>query len=414
MKIILMTDAFPPRYQTSVGSIVINSARQLKTQGHQILIITTTHNKKEAGRANYKDLDVWRVYADFSPRLRSYLGLYNPQSVGAVKKIFQEFSPDIIHAHLIHYWLSYHCLKLAKAAGAKVFLTSHDVNLFHFDKFDSFIDKKNLNIPENLNYRVSWRDEFRAAKKRYNPFRRIIIKYYLKSVNKIFSVSDALKKALADNGIFNVATVYNAVDASAYQSGLEEVNDFKKKYNLADKKIIFFGGRMSRYKGGEQILSALALIIREVPNAVLLIAAQKSGYWGKMEKIIKKLNLAEHVICPGWLLDDDMVIAYNSIDVCVTPSICLDTFNLFNIEAMAAKKPVVGTCFGGTPEVVINGTTGYIVNPLNIKMLAEKIIELLADPQKAEGFGEAGYQRVLDRFSLENQANKILDFYQKY
>lgn len=411
MKIILITDVFPPQHQTSVGAIVMNSARQLKIKGHQVLIITSTGDKKEAGRMNYQDLDVWRVYADFSPRWRPYLGLYNPQSIGAIKKIFREFSPDIVHFHLIHYRLSYHCLKLAKAAGAKVFLTSHDVNLFHYDKFDSFIDKKDLTIPKNFDYQVSWRDELRAAKKKYNPFRRIIIKYYLKYVDKIFSVSETLKKALADNGITNVITIYNGIDVNAYQNRQKESEKFIKKYNLDNKKIIFFGGRMSRYKGSEQLLNALALIVKKVPNVVLLIAAQKSGYFGKIEKIIKESNLEKNIVCAGWLFDEEMITAYNVIDVCVTPSICLDTFNLFNIEAMAAKKPVVGTCFGGTPEIVVDGVTGYIVNPLNIKMLAEKIIVLLKNSDQAALFGENGFQRVRDYFSLAQQTEKILSWY---
>ena len=95
------------------------------------------------------------------------------------------------------------------------------------------------------------------------------------------------------------------------------------------------------------------------------------------------------------------------------PSIYLDPFPRINLEAMASKKPVVGTCFGGTPEVVINNQTGYIVNPLNAEMMARKIIDLLKNFQKAKKFGEAGYQRVINEFSLEKQVKITLEYYNK-
>lgn len=414
MKILLISDVFPPDYQTSVGTITFNLAMAFKNKGHQILVITSAKNKKDVGKISYKGLDVWRVYASFPSYLRPYLSLYNPQSVNIVKGIINQFLPNIVHIHLVHYLLSYHCLKLAKRSGAKVFLTAHDVNLFHYGKFTSFIDDNDFSIPNKFNYRISWWQELKDTKKGFNPLRRVAIKYYLRYVDKIFSVSNILAEALASNGISNVDTIYNGVEISDYQANDDEIKKFKAKYNLNGKKIIFFGGRLSRSKGGEQLISALSLIIKEIPNVILLIAANQSGNWGRMNKLIKKLNLEKQVIVTSWLSASKMAIAYHFIDVCVTPSICLDTFNLFNIEAMAAKKPVVGTCFGGTPEIVIDNQTGYIVNPQNIRVMAEKIVDLLQDQEKSQKFGEAGYSRVREMFSADMQVKETLKYYNEF
>ena len=108
-----------------------------------------------------------------------------------------------------------------------------------------------------------------------------------------------------------------------------------------------------------------------------------------------------------------MKCAFFSSSVCITPSIYLDPFNLFNIEAGAAKKPVVGTCFGGTAEIIIDNQTGYIVNPLNVEELSLKIIDLLKNPSKAKQFGEAGHERVKKHFSLSLQVDKTLEYYKK-
>jgi glycosyltransferase involved in cell wall biosynthesis len=80
---------------------------------------------------------------------------------------------------------------------------------------------------------------------------------------------------------------------------------------------------------------------------------------------------------------------------------------------MACKKPVIATCFGGSKEVVLDGQTGYILNPYNTKLMAEKIIDLIKNPAKARTFGQAGYERVKNEFSLEKQAKRTMEWYQR-
>ena len=67
---------------------------------------------------------------------------------------------------------------------------------------------------------------------------------------------------------------------------------------------------------------------------------------------------------------------------------------------MACKKPLISTCFGGSSEAIIDGETGYIVNPYNVAVMAEKITELLEDKSEGDLFGQKGYKRVKEEFSL--------------
>ena len=131
-----------------------------------------------------------------------------------------------------------------------------------------------------------------------------------------------------------------------------------------------------------------------------------------MIEIAKSKNV--FLILTGWIKNEELKSAYHSSNVIVTPSIYLDPFNLINIEGMICKKPIVGTCFGGTSEIIINNKTGYIVNPLNIQLMAEKIIDLLKNSDKAEQFGSLGYNRAKQEFSLEKQTNKYLKLFKRY
>ena len=153
---------------------------------------------------------------------------------------------------------------------------------------------------------------------------------------------------------------------------------------------------------------------KEMSNVVLLIGGKRNDYLEIMEKLVKKLSLEKNVIFIGWLKMDDLKIAYHASDICLTPSICFETFAMANLEAMACKKPVVSSYFGGPKEVVVNKETGHLINPYQIDLMAKKILDLLKNPEKAKKFGEEGYERAKEKFSLNRQASETLKWYRKY
>jgi len=405
MKILFLSDDFPPQSFGGAGIVAYNLAKGIQSKGHEVFVITTVRSKPEEGKTKLDGLTVFRIYTNHHERWRAWIGMYNPQTVSKVRKIIQETKPDIVHAHNIHSYLSYPCLGVAKKYSKAVFLTAHDVMLIHYGKL----------MPKNGNvfYRVNIIDQIKEAEKRYNPFRNIIIRHYLKSVDKIFAVSNAVKKILEINGIKNIETVYNGIDADEWKVKLEVIEKFKKEYDLQNKKIILFSGRLSKAKGGEVALKIIKKISESVKDVILLIAGRKDFYTEKMKKIINKNNISDKVIFTGWLNSNNMKIAVSSSDVCIAPSIYLDPFPTVNLEAMAAKKPVIGTYFGGTPEIVVNGKTGYIVDPHNTEDMMQKITDLLKNSQKAKQFGEAGHERVKELFSVERQVEQVLKWYIK-
>jgi len=406
MKILFLLDNFPPISNTGASVVTYNLSKELLKKGHKIFVITSVQDKKDEKEEEYRGIKIFRIYSNYHVRWRAWLSLYNPKVVSKIEKIIKELKPDVSHIHHIHSYLSYHSFRLAKKYSKSVFLTAHDAMTIHYGKI----------MPKNGNcfYKIGFRDQIKEAKRRYNPFRDIIIKYYLKHIDKIFAVSDAIRKFLEINDIKNIITIYNGMDVDDWKANQEEINLFRKKYNLQGKRIILFGGRLSGAKGGGKILEAMVLVKKEVDNIVLLVVGKENQYFKLMEKMTEKLYIKKNVKFVGGLDRDEMKKAFFISDICVTPSICLDPFPTVNLEAMASKKPVIGTCFGGTPEIVVNNKTGYIVNPLNIKEMSEKIIDLLKNPQKVKQFGDMGYERVKNQFSLSKQVDEILIYYKKF
>ena len=80
---------------------------------------------------------------------------------------------------------------------------------------------------------------------------------------------------------------------------------------------------------------------------------------------------------------------------------------------MALGKPVVGTNVGGIPEVIDDGTNGFLVEPCNPQQLAEKILELLCNSTLRDRMGQNAMQKVFDRFSIERTVKAIEEVYIK-
>jgi len=282
MRIIYLADDFLPYGQSSAAVLTYRLAKAFKARGQEVFIISRTDDKKNEGWTDYQGLKIYFIYSKYPSFLHNYLSLINPQTIFKVKKIFKELKPDVVHFQHIHRYLSYYCFKLAKRYSRAVFLTAHDTMLFSYGKFSYFIDKKNLAVQNQFNYRISYWQVLKQSKKRFNPLRNIIIKRYVKYLNRIITISDTLKQALADNNISNAETICNSIDLNDYQvtpEQLNKINQFKSKYNLAGKKVILFGGRISRGKGGKQIIWALSHVIKTIPNAILLVVGTQSGYW---------------------------------------------------------------------------------------------------------------------------------------
>jgi len=411
MKIVILSDAFDD--SNGPARVARLMANTFRARGHTVNVVTSVQDRAMAGKSELNGIIIWSIYSDYHLFWRPYMSIYSYQTVKNIRKILNELKPDVVHAHNIHIYLSYYTLKIAKKLGAKVFLTAHDVMAFHYGKLIEFIDASRMEIPDKFNYKIGVWQQTKRAGKTYNPFRNILIRHYLKYVDKIFAVSNALKQALNDNGINNVETIHNGINSNDWQLESADIESFKRRYNLLGKKIIFFGGRLSILKGGEKIIVAMNKIVKEFPNSVLLMVGSINAESQKILDFAGKIGIINKIITMGWLTGGDLKVAYFASDIVVMPSIAFDSFPVINLEAMAAGKPVVGTCFGGTPEAVIDNETGYIVNPYDEKELAEKIIDLLKNPAKAQAFGQAGYERVKNEFSLEKQTKKTMEWYQR-
>ncbi|MCH2547264.1 MAG: glycosyltransferase family 4 protein [Alphaproteobacteria bacterium] len=175
--------------------------------------------------------------------------------------------------------------------------------------------------------------------------------------------------------------------------------------------VILCPGRITRWKGQHVLLEALAKI-KDQPFFCVLLGddAGHPTYRHELENKIIKSGLAGKVrITPN---TNSMAEAYMLSSVVVAPSIEPEAFGRISIEAQAMGRPIIATNHGGFCETVMDGETGWLLEPGNVNALAAKLREVLAMPQEArDAWGEKSRYYAEQNFSADLMKRKTIEVY---
>lgn len=166
-------------------------------------------------------------------------------------------------------------------------------------------------------------------------------------------------------------------------------------------------GRLTQEKGHTVLLRAMPAVLRSCPDARLLLAGQ-GDQCSALQAQAAEADVTHAVEFLGFVSDVRPVLA--AADVFAMPSIS-EGLGVAALEAMAMARPVVATDVGGLPESVIHDETGLIVPVGDADALAEALIALLSNRQRARAMGEAGRQRVLANFDRGPIVGRIVALY---
>jgi glycosyltransferase involved in cell wall biosynthesis len=123
------------------------------------------------------------------------------------------------------------------------------------------------------------------------------------------------------------------------------------------------------------------------------------------------LGFNDRVIFTGFREDIPEIMA--ALDIFVSPTLYKEGLSRSILEAMASSKPVITTCLGGNPEVVVDGVTGILIPPKNSLKLADAISELTKDMNRRKDMGKAGRKRIEQLFTIEEATKKTEEIYEE-
>jgi glycosyltransferase involved in cell wall biosynthesis len=160
-----------------------------------------------------------------------------------------------------------------------------------------------------------------------------------------------------------------------------------------DENRVLFAGRLAPNKGLQTLLAA-------AQDVDIRVDVAGSGWWRpEAEKLAAKLGLRDRVTFHGWQPPEAVDELYRRANVVAVPSLWPEPFGMVGPEAMARGRPVVGSDTGGIPEWLEHGQTGLLVQAGEPDALASGLATLLADPDLSRRMGEAGAERVRERYS---------------
>ncbi len=313
--------------------------------------------------------------------------------------------------------------------------TNIDANLVHchtwYSHFGGILAKKNYGIPlvitvHSLEPLRPWKREQLAGGYDFSLW---VEKTALEMADAIIAVSRETKSDI--ERLFNVDparvhVIHNGIDLEQYRK-IDSIAALKRYGVDPHEPYVLFVGRITRQKGFQHLLRAIQFM--DSGFQIILCAAAPDT--PQMAEEMKTAVVAAKAQRPGVIWINEMVDQpatrelYSQAAVFVCPSI-YEPFGIINLEAMACETAVVASAVGGIKEVVVDGETGFLV-PLEqtkggsfeptdpekfARDLAERINQLMKDPQLREKFGKAGRKRVEDHFSWTSIAQKTKALYE--
>ncbi len=165
-----------------------------------------------------------------------------------------------------------------------------------------------------------------------------------------------------------------------------------------DPPVLLCVGRLTRQKGFDLAISALATVRDRFPRARLVIAGDGPER-PSLEEQANRVGQAQAVHFAGWVAPSRVPEVIRDSSVVLVPSREGEAFGLVALQAAQMGRPVVAARVGGLPEVVADGETGLLFEPEDPSDMARAIMRLLERPEEASRFGRAGRRRALDLFT---------------
>jgi len=227
----------------------------------------------------------------------------------------------------------------------------------------------------------------------------------------IVTVSEGQRRELAGYGIApleKITVVPLGFELEALLACESHRGELRRELGLAyENKLIGIVARLVPIKNHRLFLRAAKVVAEAMPQAGFLVVGD-GELREELEAYARDLGLDGRVLFTGWRRD--LPRLYADLDVVALTSINEGT-PVSLIEAMAAGVPVVATGVGGVPDVVVDGETGHLVEAGDVKGMAEAIIELLRDPEKAREMGQEGREAVYPRFAVQTLMANVEGLY---
>ena len=265
----------------------------------------------------------------------------------------------------------------------------------------------------NTRFMTTFHGQYNIQNKWKRKYNSVMVKG-----RRVIAVSNFIKQHMLDNYEVDesrIRVIHRGVDLSAFgpdKFGRGRMEQLLKDWNIPDLPVILYPGRITRWKGQDVFVKALAGLGHKNFFAALVGDDQQHpGFREEVEALVREHKLEGHVCMVG--STPYMTEAYQLAKIVVATSVEPEAFGRVAIEAQAMGKPVIATNHGGACETVLDGETGLLVEPGNIEQLTKAIgYALNRGEDELAAIGAAGMERA-KHFSTQQMCERVLGVYQE-
>jgi len=294
-----------------------------------------------------------------------------------ITRLIRKIRPDIIHAHYISHFGILACLYGRLSGFKPIVLTAWGS--------DILIDPKG--------------------------FKKSLVKYALKRADLITCDAEHMIEKMVSFGTDpkNIELIYFGTDTQKFNPK-QRSEKLRENLGLLDSPTIISIRTLKPIYNVGYLITAIPQVLKEVPEAKFVIAGRGSQET-KLKELAKSLGVSDSIRFVGFIANDELPKYLASSDIYVSTSLSDAGIAASTAEAMACGLPVVITDFGDNRKWVEDGVNGFIVPLKNPKILTEKIIYLLENPDVRKKFGKKNRQIIEERYNYYKEMEKIENIY---
>ncbi|AEM57715.1 hexosyltransferase [Haloarcula hispanica N601] len=391
MNILYYLGSFPKLSE----SFVLNEIYELENRGHNVVVFALNNPDEDIEHEEYEELDVPVRYAD-APSYIDVIDLVSSKVIHprVLQNAVFKASPK---RHAVAFHRSKQCIEFVGEQNLDIDLVhGHSASL---ERFPGRYVASYYDVPFTVTAH--------AADLYDNPNRKQL-EHIISKVDHVVTISEYNKNYI-ESEITDISPI-NVVHAGI------RPKKFEPSSLIADMRILTVS-RFVEKKGLPYAIEAVSKVIDQFPDLEYHIVGS-----GEMEDElsmqINNHNLNDTVKLLGNVSDERLVTEFDKASCFLLPCIVAESGDRDGIpvalmESMAMQTPPISTNVSGIPELIDHQQNGLVVEPKNTDGLAEAISSILSDSEKQHRFGEAGREKVAQKFNVEHEADKLKSVFKK-
>lgn len=352
MKILIASDLHWPVIN-GVATFSRNLAQGMASRGHEVVVIAPSQDGKKSVEVD-GNYTIYRVRSTIFPFYQNFRISPTPQL--EVRKIIQEFEPDIIHIQML-LWIGQAAMFFGRRADIPVVTTSHA-------------------MAENL------MDNLKKAAVLSRPINYMLSEYGLRFHSRADVITSPTASGLesfggrAEKVSRPIEIISNGVNLDEYGPATPDARIYGKYDLPTDRPIVTYIGRVDAEKHLSVLVTAFKTVLEAVDAHLLIVGSGVD--LDVLIDLADEYGIADHVTFTGRVSDEDKLALEHVGTLYAIPSPA-ELQSIATLEAMACGQPVVAVDAGALAELCHDGKNGYLFDLDDDDQMADGIIAILRD-----------------------------------